>query len=177
VPYWAVPDPPAHGAWWSSVVTGSITGAGGHSRCFRDGLLASVLPLGLLFGGLIWSSCGVPSEVRISDGFVKVRIRGMNRIWALSGGVSFPASAVTSVWVEEGPLQPRGWRMPGTAGFGVIEGTYVEGSRREFWAVGRGKSLVVIELSDQPFVRVVVQVSDPEATVEALRLAVFGRRA
>lgn len=138
------------------------------------GLLAAVFAPVVLLGAIAWSSYGVPAAIWVADGIVHVRVRGLNRIWALSGGVSFPAAAVSGVWVETGPLRPRGWRMPGTAGFGVIEGTYVEGGRREFWAVGRGRRLVVLELADQPFARLVLQVADADSAVEAVRREVFG---
>jgi len=134
-------------------------------------LLAAVVPVALLFGGLMWSSYGVPARITVSDGTIHVRIRGLNVVWAFSTGVSFPVSSVRAVWVETGPLRPRGWRMPGTAGFGLVEGTYVSGRQREFWAVARGKSGVVIDLSGQPYVRVVAQVADPEEIVEQVRRA------
>ena len=136
-------------------------------------LLAALVPIAVLFGGLFWSSYGVPASITVSAGTIRVRIRGLNVVWAFARGVSFPASAVSGVRVETGPLRPRGWRMPGTAGFGLVEGTYVSGAQREFWAVARGRAAVVIDLAGQPFVRVVAQVEDPEGTVALVRRAMF----
>ena len=71
----------------------------------------------------------------------------------------------------------RRWRAPGTHLPGVMTaGTFRSHGEKDLWMVGRGKEVLVIELHDEPYRHLIVQVEDPHAAVEALRAAINRER-
>ena len=62
--------------------------------------------------------------------------------------------------------EPKGIRAPGANVPGVITaGTFHIHGERVFWDVHDAAKAVVIELADEHYARLVVQVADPGATV------------
>jgi hypothetical protein len=63
-----------------------------------------------------------------------------------------------------------GIRAPGTHVPGVITaGTFYQEGERVFWDVHDPESTVVIQLKDERYVRLVIEVDDPPATAAAIR--------
>lgn len=54
----------------------------------------------------------------------------------------------------------------------IIAGTFHHRGTREWWSVRDRKQAVVIDLRDEKYRRLVVQVDDPEATVESIQRAI-----
>lgn len=63
--------------------------------------------------------------------------------------------------------------MPGV----ITVGTFHIDGERVFWDVHDPAKAVVIELRDQRYVRLIVQVPDPRATVDLIERATTPRRA
>ena len=73
----------------------------------------------------------------------------------------------------EAGLRPRGWalRAPGTSVPGFVKyGTYYGRRGREFWLYERAKgpSVLILELRDEPFRRLVLSVNDGPEWAERL---------
>jgi hypothetical protein len=78
------------------------------------------------------------------------------------------------------PAIARGWwhgiRMPGTNIPGVITaGTFCQHGKRVFWDVHNPDNTVVIELRDERYNELVVEVADPNFTVELVKAALPAR--
>ena len=102
-----------------------------------------------------------------------VRMSPLERLAAMRGDVRVPLSTVRSVELVPDPWSAlRGIRSPGTGVPGVIAYGVrrLTGDRPDFAAVLRRRPTVLVEL-DRPseFGRLVVSVSDGEATVAAVR--------
>ncbi len=66
----------------------------------------------------------------------------------------------------------HGWRAPGTHVPGIITaGTYYDKEGRVFWDVHDPERAVAVLLRDERYVKLVVEVEDPRATVAALEAA------
>jgi hypothetical protein len=62
--------------------------------------------------------------------------------------------------------------MPGTSIPGVIRaGTFYEDGKRVFWDVHKAENTVVIELHDERYNELVVEVAEPKAAVELVKAA------
>jgi hypothetical protein len=62
--------------------------------------------------------------------------------------------------------------MPGTNLPGVITaGTFYHDGKRVFWDVHNPENTVVIELKDERYAELIVEVADPNKTVEVVRAA------
>jgi hypothetical protein len=102
-----------------------------------------------------------------------VRLSPLERIVALHGDVHVPISCVRSVCAEPDPWAAlRGMRAPGTGlpgmvAFGVRRMT---GARPDFAAVWGRRPAIRVELAPgSRYGRLVVTVSDPTATLTAMR--------
>lgn len=72
---------------------------------------------------------------------------------------------------------PKGWRRPGTHVPGVsVAGTFHQDRERVCWDVHDPGNAVVIELRDDTYQRLVIEVSDPRATVELIERAITQHR-
>jgi hypothetical protein len=72
--------------------------------------------------------------------------------------------------------RPKCWRGPGAHIPGVIAvGTFHQDGDRIFWDVHDPNKAVVIELQNEKYRRVVVEVSDPQAAVKTIEQALAGR--
>ena len=140
-------------------------------------LLAFVL---VILGGIIATSFAGPNLAAVGvspDDKLMVRPVGLVRLWALSKGHECPVTAIADVGVSERKALVKGWRLPGTHLPGIMTaGTFRAHGDKDLWMVGRAKEVLVIELHDQPYRHLIVEVEDPHAAVEALRAAMNRER-
>jgi hypothetical protein len=117
------------------------------------------------------------TRVEIASEWLNVEILGWHKIWAFKSRIKVQLDHVTGIRRladDEGWLA-GGLRMPGTCLPGVIKaGSYYRQSKRKtgewsFWDVGRMENALVIELRDEKYARLVLEVKDPEATLEMLQ--------
>ncbi len=74
------------------------------------------------------------------------------------------------------PAVAHGWwhglRMPGTNIPGVLTaGTFYQHGKRVFWDVHNPDNTVVIELKDERYNELIVEVADPQAAVQSVKSA------
>jgi hypothetical protein len=70
----------------------------------------------------------------------------------------------------------HGWPGPGAYVPGVLSaGTFHQDGERVFWDVHDPAKVIAIELADEHFKRLVIEVDDPEATITAIETAISGR--
>ncbi len=120
------------------------------------------------------------AEVEITQNALIVHVRGMDRLWALKSRLEIPLSHVVGAQVD--PEVAQGWhtgiRGPGTHVPGVITaGTFYQEGERVFWDVHDAERSVVIQLRDERYARLVIEVDDPAATAAALQGALPNKRA
>ena len=111
------------------------------------------------------------------DDRLLVRPVGLMRLWALSNGIDVPITKVVDVGISPRKGLVKGMRMPGTYLPGVMTaGTFRSRGEKDLWMAGRAAKVLVIELHDERYRHVIVQVEDPDAAVEALRAAMRRER-
>ena len=104
-----------------------------------------------------------------------VRVRGADRIWALKSRLEIPLAHV--VGAERDEAEARRWwhgiRAPGTNVPGVITaGTFYQHGERVFWDVHHPENAIAIQLRDERYSRLVIEVADPDSTIAAINAAV-----
>jgi hypothetical protein len=112
--------------------------------------------------------------VRIDGVTLVVEIEGLDKLWALKSRLEIPLVNVRGATVDPGVIkQPKGIRAPGSHVPGVITaGTFHIDGERIFWDVRDAARAVVIELHDERYARLIVQVADPRATVALVERAI-----
>ena len=113
-------------------------------------------------------------DLSISGDRLVLDVRGADKLWALKSSLEIPLAHVTEMRAD--PAIAHGWwhglRMPGTNLPGVITaGTFYQDGKRIFWDVHRPENTVVIELKDERYNELIVEVADPEGAVKIVKTA------
>jgi hypothetical protein len=114
------------------------------------------------------------ARVRTEDGNLVVEIEGLDKLWSLKSSLTIPLGNVRGATADPGMVnEPKGLRAPGTHVAGVITaGTFHQDGERVFWDVRDGARAVVIELADERYARLVIEVAEPAATVALIEGAI-----
>jgi hypothetical protein len=94
----------------------------------------------------------------------------LDRVLSLKGELTIPLKHITSVTVR--PEEARSWfhglrigtNIPGV----LTAGTFYTGDGKVFYDMHDPEQTIAIELQDDSYQRVIVQVDDPEATAERI---------
>ncbi|MDR3749807.1 MAG: hypothetical protein P4M04_16945 [Acidobacteriota bacterium] len=113
-------------------------------------------------------------ELSISGGNLELRVRGADKLWALKSSLEIPMRHITGIRAD--PSVAHGWwhgiRLPGTNIPGVLTaGTFYQHGKRVFWDVHHPENTVVIELRDERYDELIVEVADPQWAVEQVTAA------
>jgi hypothetical protein len=109
------------------------------------------------------------TRAEMVDGRLRIEILGWDKLWSFKSAFDIPLENV----VEVRPVRDETWlggglRMPGTCLPGVIKaGTYYRGGEKVFWDVHRLENALVIELRNEPYARLILEVENPSALPKA----------
>jgi hypothetical protein len=97
-------------------------------------------------------------------------------LWAFKGSLEIPLAHIAEIRVD--PAIAGGWghgfRLPGTNIPGVLTaGTFYQDGKRVFWDVHKPDNTVVIELKDERYNQLIVEVADPKGAVELVATAIL----
>jgi hypothetical protein len=105
-----------------------------------------------------------------------LQIESIERLWVLNSRMEIPLAHVKGASINpevagKMPYQRQDvsdveWQEPVTAG------TFYQHGNRVFWDVSDPSKAVVIELKDDRYAELVVQVDDPSATVKQINQAI-----
>ena len=100
-------------------------------------------------------------------------MKGLHKIWALKKRLEIPIEHISAVG-RAADQQVKGIRLPGTQIPGLIAaGTYYEpDGKRVFWDVSNQEKAIAIELQNEKFSTVIIEVADPEASIREILNAV-----
>ena len=114
------------------------------------------------------------TEVTIGNGRLHVEITGWDRVWSLRRRFDIPLAHVRDARIDPAVARgPKGLRVRGThflPGFPgkVTAGIFYRRGTWAFWNVHDPDQAIVIDLQDERYARLVLQVADPAATVAAI---------
>jgi hypothetical protein len=117
-------------------------------------------------------------EITVREGQVHLEVKGLDKLWAFKGRLEIPVAHIRGAHADT--TIARGWwkgiKAPGTSIPGVIRaGTFYQDGKRVFWDVHDPEKTVVIDLHDERYDQLIVEVADPATTVKLLTAALGGR--
>src|SRR5690349_745842 len=114
------------------------------------------------------------ARVDIDGGRLVIEMEGLDKLWSLKSRLEIPLANVRGATADPGMIkEPKGIRAPGTHVPGVITaGTFHIDGEQVVWDVRDPAKAVVIELADERYARLVVQVADPRETVARVEAAI-----
>jgi len=111
-------------------------------------------------------------EISIEGTSAVFTVRGMDKLWALRSHLEIPLEHIRDVHTDSSPKMGwfQGLKVAGTSIPNVFRaGTFYQDGGWVFWDVLRPENCIVVELRDERFQRLVVEVEDPAAAVRLLR--------
>ena len=117
-------------------------------------------------------------SVSIHGDRVHFDVEGWDKLWALKSSLEIPLAHIRSARVDTEAA--RGWwhglRFPGTQVPGVLTaGTFYQSEGAVFFDVHDPERTIVIELEDERYKRLVIEVERPMETVQMLLAAIAPR--
>jgi hypothetical protein len=110
-------------------------------------------------------------NITVQDHALAVDMQGADKLWALRSHIDIPLANITGI--RRDPEMARRWwagvRAPGTHLPGVLKaGTFHQNGRRVFFDVRDPDNTVIVDLRDEHFDQLVLEVDDPDAVVNAV---------
>ena len=117
-------------------------------------------------------------DLSVAEGKLMLHVRGADQLWALKSSLEIPLQHVAGIRADA--TIARGWwhglKMPGTSIPGVITaGTFYQDGKRIFWDVHHPEHTVVIDLRDERYYELIVEVADPGAAVQMVAAYLPGK--
>lgn len=113
------------------------------------------------------------AEVSIDGDHLVVHIHGIDRFLSFKGSLSIPLQHVSGA--SRAPEIPRldvGVKLVGAGIPGLIRaGSYMGKGGLAFWDVRHHEKAIMIELHDEEYARLILEVDDPDATLARLQAA------
>jgi hypothetical protein len=115
-------------------------------------------------------------ELTIEEGKLKIQVKGADKLWAFRSTLEIPLAHIAGVRTD--PAIADGWwkgfRFPGTNLPGVITaGTFYYHGKTIFWDVHHGENAIILDLRDERYDELIVEVADTGAAVGMIRNAVL----
>ncbi len=111
------------------------------------------------------------TRITIDNDRLKVQVLGWDKLWSFKSQLDFPLDHVLSARHAEDEAKSiwHGIRAPGTHLPGVIvAGTYYSAGEHLFYDVHHFANAIVIELKDEWYTRLIVEVEEPGAVLRLL---------
>lgn len=112
------------------------------------------------------------TSVTVTPGSLIVEPHGLDKVWSFTSRIVIPIDHVRGATHDPGMKSaPKGWRGPGLRLGDKLSGTFHADGDRQFWNVDGYDNVVVIELADEDYQRLVISVDQPRTLVDAINAA------
>jgi len=113
-------------------------------------------------------------DITIKDNALILEVEGLDKLWSLKSRLEIPLAHVTGVRADAENIGEwwRGVKLPGARIPGVIKaGTFYQNGQRIFWDIKHPENGIVIELTDDRYKELIVEVTDPDQAVAQIQAA------
>ena len=114
------------------------------------------------------------AEIEVHGDKLIVHLSGWAALWALKRKIEIPLSSIQEAVFDPALARqhPQGVRAPGAYVPRVITaGTYRWRGKREFWSVRHPDKAIVINLVNNYYERLILEVADPLEAIETIQAA------
>ena len=117
------------------------------------------------------------TTVMISDGKLMIEVQGWDKLWALKSSLEIPLEHVKGVRSAKDE-RVQGIRAPGTYFPGIIAaGSFHQIGKHVFWDVHDAERAIAIDLHDERYTTLILEVEHPEVTISEIERAIASLKA
>lgn len=108
------------------------------------------------------------TQVTIENTTLVVEVQGLDKLWSMKSRLEIPLEHVRGVRIASDE-RASGFRAPGTRIPGVITaGTFYHDAKRVFWDVHDPAKAIAIDLHDDRYSTLIIEVADPAKTLKQI---------
>jgi len=98
---------------------------------------------------------------------IVIEVKGFHKLWAFKNRLTIPVQHIAGAYMDEAEAgHIAGMRAPGTSiPFVINAGTFYTHEGKVFMDVMDAKKAIIIQLHDEHYQKLIVEVEDPEAAV------------
>ncbi len=115
---------------------------------------------------------GMTVSFELTDTELSVHMTGVSGVLALKTRIHIPLEHVTDARVvatKQAKAEGRGFKVGGHIPGLVKAGSFGIGEAKQFWYVLRAEQVLVVDLADDQYKRLVLEVDDPAAAAEQIK--------
>jgi hypothetical protein len=111
------------------------------------------------------------TKVSVTEGKLAIDVQGLHKLWSFKSRLEIPLEHVRQVRTAADE-RVAGIRYPGTQLPGILTaGTFYQQGKKVFWDVHDYTRAIAIDLRDDSFSTLIIEVADPAATIEQIEHA------
>lgn len=97
------------------------------------------------------------------------KILGFHKLWAFRSSITVPKENIVKAYQDIEELHKwAGFRVGTYVPFVIIAGNYFVGNKRNFWDVMKEKNTIIVELKNNSYNKLYIQVENPEESLQLL---------
>lgn len=109
-------------------------------------------------------------KIDVANDQVTINVLGLHKLWTLKSRINLARKNIKSVKIVDRSVKAPLWRIPGVyVPWLITAGTYRGTGRKEFWDTTLSDKRVSIDLANESYTRIVVEVEDPEETLKEIQ--------
>ena len=113
------------------------------------------------------------TNVTVEDDKLVIQVQGWHKLWSLMSRLEIPLEHVSGVR-SAADERPSGIRAPGTYIPGIITaGTFYQDGKKVFWDIHDPANAIAIDLQDENYSTLVIEVADPRSAMSNIESALF----
>jgi len=118
-------------------------------------------------------------DVSIDNTSAVFKVKGMSRFWAMKHEIRIPLNHIAGM--REQPSPPMGW----FDGFKLVgasfpnrfrAGTFYQNGGKVFWDARQGEKVLIVDLKDENYKKLIVEVDSPASVMRAIKEATERRQ-
>ncbi len=110
-------------------------------------------------------------QITKKQNLTTINILGFHKIWALKHQLRIQANDIVSVYQNESELNEyKGIRFGTHIPYLITAGTFLKKDKCNFWDVIKKKNTVIVELKNNKYNKLYLEVENPIATINLLNL-------
>jgi hypothetical protein len=118
-------------------------------------------------------------EVSIDNTLAVFTVKGLDRLWAMKGEIRVPLNHIVSMREDSSPSigWREGFKLMGTSFPNRFRaGTFYQNGGKVFWDARQGEKVLVVDLKDESYKKLIVQVDSPLSAIRMIKDAVERRQ-
>jgi hypothetical protein len=114
-------------------------------------------------------------DVNVENGKLVLTLEGLDKLWAMKSHLAIPLGNVSAVRADPKIAAEKGrtgLKLTGARlGERLVAGSFRQDGKTVFWDVHDGSKVIVLDLHDEHYAQLIVEVADPAQAVAKIQAA------